>query len=359
MRIIFILPGRGGGGGAHSVIQETMGLKRMGVDVAVASTQQHSVAFRNTYPELETHRISNPLFNTVQDLQGVIADYDLAIATTAPSANQLAAALKALGEGRKPKPAYYVQDYEPLFFTPGTPEWDDARASYTALPGALLFAKTDWLCAMVNQNHNVVVSRVKASIDHDTYYPDARPLSDRVTISAMIRPKTMRRAPRRTVRILERIVAALGDRVQVTSFGCDRADLDSAGLKLSESITHLGVLARKQVASTLRASDMFLDLSDFQAFGRTGLEGMACGCVPVLPLFGGAWEYARHRDNAYLVDPRSDEAILDAVEEFVSNDAKQRGRMRLSAIDTALGYSIHRAAFSEYEIFTDALGLAA
>jgi glycosyltransferase involved in cell wall biosynthesis len=356
MRVIFVLPGRGGGGGAHSVVQETLGLQKLGVDVAIAASQDSLSVFRTTYPELEHHHVPVPTFRDDAELRTRIEGYDLAIATTAPSANQLAAAVAGIAEGRRPRTGYYVQDYEPLFFTPGTPEWAASRTSYTALPNCLLMAKTNWLCATVHENHNRQVVKVSPSIDHSVYHPSARPEADRLTITAMIRPKTPRRAPRRTVRILERLAADYGDQVRITTFGCERADLELNGLRLSPGIEHSGVLSRRQVAATLRVSDLFLDLSDFQAFGRTGLEGMACGCIPVLPVFGGTDEYARHRQNAFLVDTRSDEAILEAVHEFVANSAAIRKQMRHAAIATALDYSIERAAFSEYEAFSAFLG---
>ncbi len=355
MRVIFVLPGRGGGGGAHSVVQESQGLRRLGVDVSIATTRDTFSAFSATYPELEQLRIRTPLFRDDKELASILEGCDLAVATTAPSANQLAAVLSGMTD-RKPKAAYYIQDYEPLFFTPGSPEWASSRASYTALPDALLMANTDWLCTMVAENHNRPVVKIAPSIDHATYHPQNRTASDRISIAAMVRPKTPRRAPRRTVRVLERLAAEFGEQVEVNAFGCERADLDLAGLRLSERINHSGVLSRRQVAAVLRNSDLFLDLSDFQAFGRTGLEGMACGCVPVLPLFGGAWEYALHRENAYLVDPRSDEAVVTAVREYIDSSPAARAAMRRKAIATSLNYSIERAAFSEFEVFSDYIG---
>ena len=151
----------------------------------------------------------------------------------------------------------------------------------------------------------------------------------------------------------------MGSKVEVTYFGCDDEDLRNVGLRPSPSLTSLGVLDRNQVANTLRYSDLFLDLSDFQAFGRTGLEGMACGCVPVLPIFGGTGEYAVHGSNSYVVDTRSDEEILGAVDQFVTGRADRRAEMRDAAIQTALNYSIAKAAYSEYALFRGFVGESA
>lgn len=359
MKLVFVLPGRGGGGGAHSVVQESVGLRKLGVEVSIAASDETYAHFRANYPELEQNRIAVPPFTEASELAQVLARADLVVATTAPSAHTVAEAvmmLQDLGE-TAPRTAYYIQDYEPLFFTPGSPEWTAARNSYSALPNALLIAKTQWLCSVVRRNHEREVVKVSPSLDHAVFHPEARPADQTapIAISAMIRPKTPRRAPRRTARILERIAAEFGERVTVSMFGCDAGELEATGLKLSPAIARRGVLARRDVADVHKATNLFLDLSDYQAFGRSGLEAMACGCVPLLPLVGGAGEYGRHRKNAFLVDTRSDEAIMEAVRDYVTAGIETRAAMRYAAVTTALNFSIERAAYSEYEAFASFL----
>jgi hypothetical protein len=355
MKVIFVLPSAGGGGGAHSIVQESLGLRRLGIDTAIATPDSLSTQFRVRYSELQSHGVHNPTYSRVGDLAPIIADYDLAIATTALSVQDV---IDARADVRRPrlKLGYYIQDYEPLFYPPGSKEWAQARASFGLMKDGLLFAKTDWLCSIVEANHNIHVSRVQASIDHGVYYPVDRVLGSPLRITAMVRPKTPRRAPKRTIRILEQIAFDFPGKVEVSFFGCDKDDLSKAGLRPSPSLQMLGELDRQQVASTLRHSDMFLDLSDFQAFGRTGLEGMACGCVPVLPVFGGTGEYAVNGGNSYVVDTRSDEHILDAVRQFVTGRPQRREEMRDSAIRTALNYSVAKAAYSEYSLFREFIG---
>lgn len=357
MRVLFILPGEGGGGGAHSVVQESQGLRRLGVDAAVATTADTLETFRWHYPELGDAALPVHPFDSADALRALLELHDLAVATTAPSAHLLAQAL-----GKKPKglarPAYYIQDYEPLFRTPGTARWEEARASFEVLGEALFFAKTDWLRRIVHDNHGRPVEKVKPSIDHAVYHPAQRSLGDKVTISAMVRPKTPRRGPRRTLRILERLAAEYGDRVELTAFGCAPADYDRIGTRPSGAFADRGVLRRGEVAEVLRSSDLFLDLSDYQAFGRTGLEAMACGCTPLLPVFGGADEYARHWTNALLADTRSDEVIMEQARAFIAADSGARERLRDSGIATALDYTVEKAAFSEYQVFRKHLGRA-
>ena len=56
-------------------------------------------------------------------------------------------------------------------------------------------------------------------------------------------------------------------------------------------LNHHGTLPRDSVAELFASADVFLDMSHWQAWGRTGLEAMAAGCVPVLPKGSGASEY--------------------------------------------------------------------
>jgi len=209
---------------------------------------------------------------------------------------------------------------------------------------------------MVASNHGLKVQRVRASLDHDLFYPDMGvSRTGPVRIAAMIRANTPRRAPHRTARVMARLAALHGDKVVLTSFGSQSDDLQRRSLELSDRIDHRGVLDRGQVADVLRASDLFLDLSDYQAFGRTALEGMACGCVPVLPLFGGASEYAKDRWNGFVVDTRSDEAVLTAVSDFLTCSPFVRNDLRHNALSTALTYSVAQSAYSEADLFARAL----
>jgi hypothetical protein len=355
MRVIFVLPSAGGGGGAHSIVQEAVGLRRIGVGAAIATPLSHASQFQVRYPELQRAGVENPVYSKIDELAPIIADYDLAIATTALSVRTVVEA-STICRDAPLSLGYYIQDYEPLFYPPGSREWSEARDSFDLMKSALLFAKTDWLCSIVEANHNVGVQRVKASIDHDVYYPLDRALGEPLRITAMVRPKTPRRAPKRTIRILEQLASTYGHRVEITFFGCDGKDLADVGLRPSPRLNSLGVLDRSQVASTLRNADLFLDLSDYQAFGRTGLEGMASGCIPVLPVFGGTSEYAEHGINSFVVDTRSDEEILSAVDQFVTGRPQKRAEMRDAAIKTALNYSIAKAAYSELELFRDFVG---
>jgi glycosyltransferase involved in cell wall biosynthesis len=351
--VLFVLPSGGGGGGPNSVAQETMGLARLGVDARIGVNAPNHAKLVASYPELQDLKVPFHSYADADELAQHMLSCNLVVATTNASVYDVFEARARLQKEHRNAPikyAYYVQDYEPLFYPPESERWAKAYKSYTLLTDAMLFAKTQWLCDIVYANHGVRVMKVKPSIDHDVYFPDLRRDNSTLSIVAMMRPSTPRRAPKRTLRIMNAITARFGD-VSMQVFGSTTAELASAGIDLPSSIKNWGVLKRSEVPDLLRSADMFLDLSDYQAFGRTALEGMACGCVPIVPILGGVSEYAAHGRNAFVVDTRSDEAVLGAVEIFVSMSSEARAEMRQLALETAADFTVTKAALSELRIF--------
>jgi hypothetical protein len=329
------------------VVQECLALGRLGLKTAVAVDRPNVAAFTANYPELTAGDGALRVFEGVDDLVALGSEFDILVATINHSAFDLAAARRRASF----QPAYYVQDYEPLFYPPGSPAWDKARGSYTAMADAVLFAKTRWIVDMVYENHGASVSKVEPSLDHAVFYPALRRSKPALTVTAMLRPNTPRRAPLRTLRILHAIHRRYGAEVRLQVFGAEPSELNALGLELPEDAVNFGALRRTQVPPLLRDTDLFLDLSDYQAFGRTALEAMACGAVAIVPLLGGAGEFARDGRNSFVVDTRSDEAILEAAHRFVTLEDRTRDAMVLSALDTAAGYSVHRAALSQLKLF--------
>lgn len=346
-KILFVLPAGGYSGGANSVVQETKGLLRLGEQTYIAVDSKNINSFRSCYST--QFDILNRLieFDNYSVLEKHLEKFDIVIATISTQASNLFKCVNGFNLKRKRniRIAYYIQDYEPLFFAKDTLLWQQACKSYDNVVGVKYFAKTNWICRAVEKNHGVQVKRVLPSIDHDCYLP-ATNAPDKITIAAMIRPGTPRRAPRRTVRILALLAEKYKSQIKINIFGCDKEELLDYGIVLHGAITNHGRLTREQVAQILRESSLFLDLSDYQAFGRTGMEAMACGAVPVMPIFGGAPEFVTHGQNGYLVDTRYDSIILDTVAQYSELPEKRREMMRASVLETAAEYSVHRAAVS-------------
>jgi GT2 family glycosyltransferase/glycosyltransferase involved in cell wall biosynthesis len=345
-RILFLLPVSGGGGGAHSVVQEASGMRRLGVDAHVAVRATLLPTYRKNYAGIaDTDRLFFG-YASEDELIEHAAGFSVVIATIHTSVPLLAKIARAHPAVR---PAYYIQDYEPFFYAEGSAERVAAERSYTLVPNAVLFAKTDWLRRTVGERHGVEVHKVSPSLDHDVYFPpDPRPERNRVHVAAMVRPRSARRGAGRTMEVLRRLDKEFGRKVSIHIFGCSDVDLKEADLPTDFRFTNHGVLTREEVAVVLRESDVFLDLSDYQAFGRTGLEAMACGCAVIVPACGGADEYALHELNALVVDTSATEKCYEAAKDLVL-DVKLRERLRKEGLGRIRRFSIERAAGSELE----------
>ena len=362
-RVLFVLPIRGGSGGANSVIQEVMGMRALGVDAKVATHVKYLKDFERFYADLLAEDVYFVFFDSDQDLLDKASDFDVIVATLWSSPAQIAPVAVRFPEKLY---VYYVQDYEPWFFPADAKSRAIATDSYTLIPDMVLMAKTDWICRTVRERHGRDVYRVAPSLDHGIYYPpaerDASP--SRVRVAAMIRPTTPRRAPLRTLRVLQDVAQRVDKNVSMLLFGCEPQNLttyvrrNAPDLHLDGSFENRGILPREGVADLLREADVFVDFSDYQAFGRTGLEAMACGCAVVLPAVGGIYEYAVDGDNCLAVDTSSVDDMASALTRILQ-DSKLRARLKERGLATAARFDVARASLSELSVFRVATALQA
>ncbi len=350
LKVLFLLPVRGGGGGAHSVIQEAAAMSRLGAQARVAVRREHHASLLEAYRDIP--QIGGLLLAmTDDDALDVARGFDVAVATFHASVDLLERICVAYPEIL---PAYYVQDYEPLFFDKGSAGWQEARDSYTRIPGALLFAKTDWLVRQIASEHDLTVQRVLPSLDHALHYPGALVQRAAVRVTAMVRPQTPRRGAARTMRVLREIQRSAGHKVDIHIFGCRGSHVRFQQLAQDFPFTNHGVLSRGAVAVLLRESHVFVDLSDYQAFGRTGLEAMACGCAAVVPKRGGTDEYAVDGVNALLVDSADERECVARIASLVE-DEQTIQQLREEGLRTAARYSLEAAAQSELGVMAPAV----
>ena len=356
--VLFVLPVRGGSGGANSVVQEAAGMRSLGVDAKVATHAKYLPEFERFYPEFLATGDHFLFYESDEDLARRAAPFEVIVATLWSTP-----ALIAPVAARWPEKlyVYYVQDYEPWFFAEDDPSRTIALDSYTLIPNMVLMAKTDWICRTVEERHQRAVYRVAPSLDHSVFYPGVpRTEGGTVKIAAMFRPTTPRRGPLRTIRVLKDVIANSEHPVEVLLFGCETQHVNTyitrnaPELRLSRHFDSRGVLPRQGVAELMREADIFVDLSDYQAFGRTGLEAMACGCAVVVPKEGGVYEYAVHGENCMVVDTRSDDEMSSAIQ-TLAGDATVRNAIARRAIETAARFDIVRASASEISAFRAAM----
>lgn len=136
-----------------------------------------------------------------------------------------------------------------------------------------------------------------------------------------------------TDRSLARQTLGIPDQVPVIAFGAARIDLPAKGLqRLLDAIdtdvlrqlnphlllfgnckdetlwsrihctyTYVGEVQGSEALSRLYSSaDVLVNTSDYETFGQTLTEAMACGCTPVSFDCGGQSDIIRHREDGYL-----------------------------------------------------------
>jgi GT2 family glycosyltransferase/glycosyltransferase involved in cell wall biosynthesis len=346
LKVLFLLPVRGGSGGAHSVVQEVTEMRRLGVSANIAVKSGDLEHLLEMYKDVEC---VDELFIgfSPECIFSISKNYNIVVGTIFSSMTLVKQIVEV---NPQIVPAYYVQDYEPWFFPAGSEHRRIAYDSYKLVPNAVLFAKTLWIANIVEQKHGVKVHKVSPSIDHQVYQPEARNTDGKIVISAMIRPKTPRRGADRTMRLLSRIAGATSGKVSIQVFGCLDKDKNFQQLQRDFEFTNNGVLTRPEVAALLAGSNIFIDLSDYQAFGRTALEAMACGCAVMVPVHGGTDEYAINDVNALVVDTFNEEECFKRLDALIKDGYKLKDMQR-SGLRTAADYSVNRAAKSELAVF--------
>ncbi len=337
-RVLFVLPVLRATGGGHVIVQEAKAMRRMGVDAHILNLRPHEVTFTREYPESDLPVI----YVDEQRLPAeVLRAYDAFIATVYHTVRWLEPVRHAVR-------GYYIQDFEPWFFEPGTPEHKAARQSYSYFDGLVRVTKTAWNARMVQEQAGVLAHVVGPSLDIELFRPrpsqgpqwPQRPLR----IAAMVRPSTPRRQPQFTVDVLKEFSLRRKNDVEIVFFGCDPGDPEFQQWAKGFSWRHAGVLTRQQLARLFNEVDIFLDASAFQAMGLTAMEAMACGVSVIVPRDGGVDSFAVHERNALIVDTGSRQAVLDALTRLV-DDHTLRTHLRQNAIWDICAYTPEQAAF--------------
>ena len=363
LKVGFILPVKGGGGGAHSVIQEATEMTRLGIDVEVYVTDSNCEDIYSNYkdiPEIQTIIIPYSKLQSNRhwflsssprqlNLHYLARQRTILIATVCTSVKLLK---NIVSFNKSIQPAYYAQDYEPLFFEEATNIYQEACDSYRLIENNIIFAKTDWIRTQISTHHDVYVDKVCPSIDESLYFPRLKQFSPQCKVLAMIRPSTPRRGAERTMKLLKILSLKFDRKIQIHIFGCEDNSTEFLLLDRDFDFLNHGILTRSEVSNISCQCDIFIDLSDYQAFGRTGLEAMASGCVSILPKKGGANEYVIDGINSFLADYEEDpEHLLTILEKLITED-HYRMSIKQKALETASNYTVKNAAMSEINVFS-------
>jgi len=352
-KLLWLLNGPGGGGGALSIVQEANCLQELGWVSKVAVNKAFKDRLFLNYAHFSKEVFV--MYKTEDELKEIASKYDIVVGTHFPTIKTIK---NILDFCPRLIPAYYIQDYEPWIINPDSKKHKmqsrEAFGSYTNVKNILGFAKTEWLRQTVEKYHSQIkVHKVSPGLQTEIFRPEhnkIRKSNNTLNIVAMIRPSTPRRAPQKTMETLKKIKNDFRDQVHVSLFGCSQDDPAFSSLPKGFEFENHGFLTTPQIAQLLSNSDIFLDMSTYQAFGRTGLEAMAMGCATVLPVKGGTHEYAEHEQNCLLVDTSDIKAVESALERLVNNN-RLRAALSKNGVVTASRYSVLSAALSEGNVF--------
>ena len=340
LRITYLLHNLVVAGGVLSVIQLVNELILLGVEARIVALFEDPAIY--DWTPLYTRPL---IFRNERELLRNFPDSDIAVATLWTTAPWVAELVDC---GRSRIAAYFLQDYEPWFFPEAeTAARERVRATYPLIPHRIV--KSDWLRGMLASD-GFDTHKILLGMNLARFYPrDAA--RDRPVVLAMARPRTPRRGFEPTIAALAQVKTAL-PRVEIVLFG----DRFLSQQNIPFPFRNEGVVAdQNRLAELYSEATVFLDGSDFQGFGRCGLEAMACGAACVLTGVGGVSEYAWDEVNALLVPPQRPDLYAAAILRLL-NDAALREQLIKAGLETVQRFCHKREARETLEYFQSILG---
>ncbi len=243
-------------------------------------------------------------------------------------------------------PYYYIQDYEPWFYSRPDHMPTIAEVEKTYELGLRGVAKTNYLQDVVTEHHGGVVDVITPGVARTVFYEGTQDQHlARPRVTAYFRPRTPRRGGKECIEVLKRVKQRVPE-TKICLFGESAEEHE----ELSQLFEFKGKLAQSEVAKLYRETDVVLDMSFWHGFGRMGIEGMASGAVPVLSDSGGVRRYAIDGENSFIVPH---DAIDLAVERIVLllKDRELRMRMRQNALEMSRSMSEQKAVDDWLDIF--------
>ena len=341
-RILFVLPIWVAGGGANLIILAARIMRRMGVDAQILNLRVHRASFQRSYPGLEVPVI----YCEIEDIPDVAMRFDAVIATFNPTVSWIAPAVEKKSDLIV---GYYIQDYEPYFYEPGSAGYRKALESYVLIPKLIRCCTTQWIYEQIQRQIKAPTVIIGGSLDTDLFWP--RPHQEPVwpdrpmRVAAMIRPHSERRSPHMTMDILQQISKKYGPRVEFKLFGTRPSDPGFAPLPKNFPWHFADELSQGQMANLLNEVDIFVDFSTFQGLGLTAMESMACGVAVTVPSKGGTNTFARDGENSLVVDTSDPQACLLALQRLIDDHAL-RMKLQRNAIHSVKIFHPELPAFN-------------
>jgi glycosyltransferase involved in cell wall biosynthesis len=352
MRITFVLPDIGLGGGTKVAMIHALNLKRLGHHVTLVAPPPAASIFqsavkrvvrRNKLPSSildsfpEADLLDCKLLNKrrpVTDLD--VPDADAVVATwweTAEWVNRLSPS-----KGSK---VYFIQHHEVFPYLPA----DRSRTTY-ALPFRKIVV-ADWLRDVMRETYgddNVAV--VPNSIDHSQFYALDRCKQNIPTVGALYATAPFKGldVAQSAIRLLHRNVP----NVQVIYFGSERPGPSNP---LDPTATFHYRPAQQTIRDIYSACDVWLTASTTEGFNLPAMEAMACGTPVVSTRAGWPAESIVQHVNGILTEVDDISALAKGLEWILTRPPHQWNALSEAATRTVQASSWQRSS----KLFEEAL----
>ncbi len=326
-------------GGVLSVIQLVNELILLGVEARIVAL------FEDPAIHDWTPIYTRPLiFRNERELLENFPDSDITVATLWSTAPWVAELVR---RGRVHRTAYFLQGYEPWFFPETQPtDRERVRATYALISHRIV--KSDWLQGML-VGDGYSTQKILLGMNLARFYP-RDVVSVRPAVLAMARPRAHQGGFEPTIAALAR-VKAVRPEMDIVLFGDRFLNKQNIPFPFRDE----GIVTdQNRLAEIYSAATVFLDGSDFQGFGRGGLEAMACGTATVLTGMGGVNEYARDQVNTLLVPPQRPDLFAAAILRLL-DDAELREQLIKAGLETAQRFCHKREAQETLAYFQEIL----
>ena len=350
-RVVFILPVRGSGGGVISILQLAIALKNLGIECSVAIKREHA----DYYVSKFEHEIFIA-YNDIIELEDALRQGTRFVVLISTIHSSIATVLQLHKTLPDSVPMLFAQDYEVLFYPERSKNALAAMNDYATAKShnVTCFAKTKWVQEQLMLNHGISCSQVSPTLDHVAFHRrrcyNATDNSNVIRLLAMVRVKTPRRSPLVTLRTLTKLKQIFDTKIETTIFGSSRVELLSLNASLEWIDRDFGIVSNDDVAQLMGTTDIFLDLSSYQAFGRGVVECMATMCVPVVPAEGGAVEFVEHGISGFIANVSNFEQTVDVVSHAIRLSQEERRVIAKRATLQVSKFTSEKAAMDLIEI---------
>ncbi len=163
---------------------------------------------------------------------------------------------------------------------------------------------------------------------------------------------------RDVVRIFAEVQREISSVLVMVGDGPDRADAEEEAreLGLTEAVHFLGKI--DTVAPLLASSDLFLLPSNFESFGLSALEALACGVPVVGSQAGGLPEVVREGVTGMLRPVGDLAGMVHASMEILSDPARWRAMSEAAAADARERFSRDQVVAQYEALYTDTVAAA-